>query len=202
MRTLLSILFIISSLSISAQTAAQKERQQAAREAYAFALEHIGMAQEESNLNNSTHIEMNRMFCGSGMQKYCIDYYYMLTKDPDDPENVKGESEWQPYFIRVKYNHAAFTTTEEYVMNSENKQPIFIFTTSDEAYDKPEEFAKNETRIYFNADGSLSLGQSVDKRADGSVLSSTNIKDIKEIKKFIKNLYETFDSLVNQKKFE
>ncbi|MBR5070175.1 MAG: hypothetical protein IKX25_12330 [Bacteroidales bacterium] len=127
------------------------------RRAYAVAHEMMLQAIEEPNLDNSMHIEMRRMFGGSGMQNYKIDYY---SGDFSDEEPEFGVSVWSPYFIRVKYNWAARVTVTEYLIDPRTSTLMFVFTKSD---DNPLDISEigegvYELRKYYYPDGTYCTG--------------------------------------------
>ena len=102
------VAFWFSMTVLSAQSA--MERVIEIRHPYAEAQTMMLHAIEEPNMDNSMHIEMRRMFGGTGMQHYTIDYF---SGDFSEEEPLEGVFVWSPYFIRVKYNWAARVTVTE-----------------------------------------------------------------------------------------
>ena len=166
MKRIISIIFFLLSFTIlSAQSV--MERLIEIRRAYAVAHEMMLQAIEEPNLDNSMHIEMRRMFGGSGMQNYKIDYY---SGDFSDEEPEFGVSVWSPYFIRVKYNWAARVTVTEYLIDPRTSTLMFVFTKSD---DNPLDISDigegvYELRKYYYPDGTYCTGSMKVTLPDGS----------------------------------
>ena len=166
MKRIISIIFFLLSFTIlSAQSV--MERLIEIRRAYAVAHEMMLQAIEEPNLDNSMHIEMRRMFGGSGMQNYKIDYY---SGDFSDEEPEFGVSVWSPYFIRVKYNWAARVTVTEYLIDPRTSTLMFVFTKSD---DNPLDISEigegvYELRKYYYPDGTYCTGSMKVTLPDGS----------------------------------
>ena len=148
-------LFLFSMYTLSAQTVL--ERLIEIRKAYAEAQQMMLMALEEPNLDNSMHITMRRMFGGSGMQNYTIDYY---SGDFSGEEPEFGVSVWSPYFIRVKYNWGARVTVTEYLLEPHTSMLMFVYTRSD---DDPIDISMvgegvYELRKYYYPDGTYCTG--------------------------------------------
>ncbi len=145
MKRLLIIGFmaLCSTFSV-AQTKAQNERIKYIREMFQEAMKTIQENSEESEYtDNSAHLELNRMYPGSGMQHYKIDMYLEDISEDDVEVN------WQPYFIRFKYNWGMREFVHECLVNAQNGNPVFLFVKM------PDEDGMYEDRIYFNKDGSL-----------------------------------------------
>ncbi|MBR5717327.1 MAG: hypothetical protein IKX59_12130 [Bacteroidales bacterium] len=137
------------------------------RRAYAQAHQMMLQAIEEPNLDNSMHIEMRRMFGGSGMQHYTIDYY---SGDFTGEEPEFGVSLWSPYFIRVKYNWGARVTVSEYLIEPRTSTLMFVFTKSD---DHPLDNSVcgegvYELRKYYYPDGTYCTGSMKVTLPDGT----------------------------------
>ena len=154
-RNITIVFFLLSFTILSAQSV--MERLIEIRRAYAEANQMMLQAIEEPNLDNSMHIEMRRMFGGSGMQNYKIDYY---SGDFSGEEPEFGVSVWSPYFIRVKYNWGARVTVSEYLIDPRTSTLMFVFTKSD---DNPLDISDMgegvyELRKYYYPDGTYCTG--------------------------------------------
>ena len=150
---------------LSAQTV--MERVIEIRRAYAEAQTMMLNAIEEPNLDNSLRIKMRRMFGGSGMQEYTVDYF---CGDFSEEEPWNGVSTWSPYFIRVKYNWGARVTVSEYLIEPRTNSLMFVFTKSDDnpldiSLDSEGEY---ELRKYYYSDGTYCTGTMKVTLSDGS----------------------------------
>lgn len=159
------VLFWFSMTALSAQTV--MERVIEIRRAYAEAQTMMLNAIEEPNLDNSLHIKMRRMFGGSGMQEYTVDYF---CGDFSEEEPWNGVSTWSPYFIRVKYNWGARVTVSEYLIEPRTNSLMFVFTKSD---DNPLDISRDsegeyELRKYYYSDGTYCTGLMKVTLPDGS----------------------------------
>lgn len=148
-------LFLLSISTLSAQT--MLERVIEIRKAYTEAQQMMLMAIEEPNLDNSMHIAMHRMFGGSGMQHYTVDYY---SGDFTGEEPEYGVSVWSPYFIRVKYNWGARVTVTEYLLEPRTSMLMFVYTRSDDNPINLSEMGEGvyELRKYYYPDGTYCTG--------------------------------------------
>ncbi len=140
------------------------------RQAYNEAQQMMQMAQEEPNVDNSMHITMRRMFGGSGMQIYTIDYY---SGDYSEEEEYEGVSTWSPYFIRVKYNWAARVTVSEYLLDPRTSRLMFVYTRSDDNPFESQllEDGNYEVRKYYYSDGTYCTGTAKRVLPDGTFYS-------------------------------
>lgn len=155
-----------------AQTKAQNERIKDIRTMFQDAMNRIKENSEESEYtDNSAHLELNRMYPGSGMQHYKIDMYL------EDTSEDEVEVNWQPYFIRFKYNWGMREFVHECLVNSKNGKPIFLFVKM------PDEDGMYEDRLYFNADGSLCYA------------SQTKYEIVEGKKEYVKAMKATDDSV-------
>ena len=159
------VVFWFSMTVLSAQSVV--ERVIEIRRAYTEAQTMMLHAIEEPNMDNSMHIEMRRMFGGSGMQHYTIDYF---SGDFSDEEVWEGVSVWSPYFIRVKYNWAARVTVTEYLIEPRTSALMFVYTKSDDHPLDISEIGEGvyELRKYYYADGTYCTGSLKVTLPDGS----------------------------------
>ena len=159
------VVFWFSMTVLSAQSA--MERVIEIRHAYAEAQTMMLHAIEEPNMDNSMHIEMRRMFGGTGMQHYTIDYF---SGDFSEEEPMEGVFVWSPYFIRVKYNWAARVTVTEYLIEPRTGALMFVYTKSDDHPLNISEIGEGvyELRKYYYADGTYCTGSLKVTLPDGS----------------------------------
>ncbi len=168
MKHFILLVFFWSSVTIlTAQSVV--ERVTEIRRAYADAQTMMLHAIEEPNLDNSMHIKIRRMFGGSGMQEYTVDYFCGDFSEEDE-EEAEGVSTWSPYFIRVKYNWAARVTVREYLIEPRTSTLMFAYTKSD---DHPldisqESMGEYELRKYYYSDGTFCTGTMKVTLPDGS----------------------------------
>jgi len=153
---------------INAQTV--QDRLTEIRQAYSEAQQMMQRAIAEPNLDNSLHITMRRMFGGSGMQTYTVDYY---CGDFSGLETYEGVSYWSPYFIRVKYNWAARVTVSEYLLEPKTSTLMFVYTVSDDnPFDSEAPIGgKYEVRKYYYPDGTYCTGTAKVSQPDGTFSS-------------------------------
>ncbi len=165
-----------------AQTKAQNERIKVIRTQFQEAMSRAERDSEESEYtDNSVHLQLNRMFGGSGMQHYKIDMYI------EDREEDETTMNWQPYFFRFRYNWAAREIVHECLMNPENGKPIFLFVKM------PDEDGTYEDRIYFNTDGTLCYAsQTKYKIEDGT---KEYVKAMKATDESVKNAISEFNKM-------
>lgn len=165
----LIILMTFFFVDISAQTV--QDRLAEIRQAYSEAQQMMQNAKVEPNLDNSMHVTMRRMFGGSGMQTYTVDYY---CGDFSEEESYEGVSTWSPYFIRVKYNWAARVTVSEYLLEPKTGALMFVYTNSDDNPFDPEAIlrdGKYQIRKYYYPDGTYCAGSAKLVSPDGTILS-------------------------------
>jgi len=154
--------------SLSAQTV--QDRVVEIRKAYSEAQIMMQMAKDEPNMDNSMQITMRRMFGGSGMQIYTINYY---CGDFSEEESYEGVSTWSPYFIRVKYNWSARVTVEEYLLDPKTSTLMFAYINSDDNPFDSEVVGdgKYEVRKYYYPDGTYCTGTAKQVFPDGTFIS-------------------------------
>lgn len=202
MKHIISIIFsYFVFVTLSAQTV--QDRLGEIREAYDHALHQMQLAQEEPNIDNSMHITMRRMFGGSGMQTYTVDYY---CGDFSGIETADGVSVWSPYFIRVKFNWAARVTEKEYLLEPKTGALMFVYTRSDDnLLEATDDDGLYEIRKYYYPDGTYCTGSAKVTLPDGSVKSldselSRQISgfdsDVDEIK-FVNHLVTVHNQMMN-----
>lgn len=158
------------SISAVAQSAKQQKRITEVRALYAEAMSHIKACSELPEADNHLVIDIQRMMPGTGMQNKKLSYYCDVADTEDDLYK------WNTYFFRCSYNIAALNYTEEYLLDAETQQPVFIFFVGN-TYQHD---GTVEKRYYFNADGTPCFMQITHKDGDGGVISKEVVKDIND----------------------
>lgn len=158
------------SISSVAQNAKQQKRITEVRALYAEAMNRIKSSSELPEADNHVVIDMQRMMPGTGIQNKIMGFY--STECGDEDQLYK----WNTFFFRSSYNVAALNFTEEYLVNEETQEPVFIFFKGN-TYQHD---GTVEKRYYFNADGSPCFMQITHKDAEGDVLSKEEIKHFDE----------------------
>lgn len=154
-------------LSATAQNKTQQKRITEVRSLYAQAMDKIKANSEITEADNHVIIDMQRMMPGTGIQNKIVGFY--CTECGDENQMYK----WNTYFFRSSYNVAALNFTEEYLVNEETQEPVFIFFKGN-TYQHD---GTVEKRYYFNADGSPCFLQITHKDDEGGVISKEEVKD-------------------------
>lgn len=171
MKKLIFILtFVIISLNVAAQTKVQQKRISFIRELYAEAMNRIKVNSELTEADNHLIIDIQRMMPGTGMQNKKLSFY--CEESGNEDELYK----WNTYFFRSSYNIAALHYTEEYLLDAETQQPVFIFFVGN-TYQHD---GTVEKRYYFNSDGTPCFLQITHKDGDGDVISKEVVTDYNE----------------------
>ena len=143
--------------NVSAQkalNAAQKQRQQVVRQAYADAQAYAEQQKKDRYTGNVFTAKWQRNESAVGHVEETIEFF---SKDKEDGRT--GMSYHSLLLVRNSYKRSEATigdTYEEFLFNPDNGNLMFYFKTNN--YWWCEEEVKVETRYYFNADGSFSSG--------------------------------------------
>lgn len=159
-----------SSLCAVAQNKAQQNRIVEVRKLYAKAMENIEADANLPEADNHLIIDLQRMMPGTGIQNKKISYY---SREAGDEEQLY---KWNVYFMRSTYNVSELKFAEEYLVDENSQQPVFIFYKGN-TY---EHNGTVEKRFYFNADGTPCFLLITHKDAEGNVISKEEIKNFDE----------------------
>jgi len=185
-KTFLVLTLMLLSVSAIAQNAAQKKRMAEIRTLYAQAMQDSKVDPEVPEADNHLYIDIQRMLPGAGLQNVKTSFF---SKDAGDEDNLY---KLNVFFIRSKYNLAALNFVEEYVVDRETQNPVFIFFNGN-SYQHD---GTVEKRYYFYADGKPCFLQITHKDAEGDVISKDVVTDFNDNNDAL-DMYRFFQENIN-----